>query len=168
MLKKRTANPKGFTLVELVITGVVAVIVLLGIGVVLVDSQRGWNAMYNRVYSDVVTDGHIARRMFDAVVRKASREDILLDEAGTWIEVHYYQDSDSVELDQYARFYLSGDELKIEYGNLDPGEELSTQTVCSNVSSCVFMVTGASVQMVLRLDNGSEAATVMSSAATHN
>ena len=168
MLKKRTAKLKGFSLIELIVTTVIAVIVLLGIAVVLVDSHRSWIAMYNRTYSDVVTDGHIARRMFDAVVRKASREDILLDEAGTWIEVHYYQDSNSVELDRYARFYLSGDELKVEYGNLDPGEELSTQTVCSNVSSCIFMATGTSVQMVLRLDNGSQAATVMSSAATHN
>ncbi len=173
MLKKRTANPKGVTILELMITGTVAVIVLLGIGVSLVDNQRGWQRMYNRVYSDVVTGGHVARRMFDNIVRKASAQNVLLDETGQWVEVHYYQDSTSAELDRYAYFYLSGDELKVEHGIWNPGDmnprvALRTQTVCSNVSSCVFMRKGASVQMVLKLDNGSEAITVMSSAVTHN
>jgi hypothetical protein len=168
MLKKRTTNPKGFMFVELIIATVVAAIVLLGIGAVVADSQRGWNKMYNRIYSDVVTDGLIARRTFDRIIRQSSRNNILLDDMGSWVEVRYYQDSDSTVLDRYARFYVAGSELKVEYGNLDPGEVLSTQTVCSNVSSCGFRTAGTSVQMVLRLDNGSEAATVMASAVAHN
>lgn len=168
MLKKRTANPKGLTLVELMVATVLSLIVITGIGIILADSQRGWNAMYNRTYSDVVTDGHVVRRMFDRIIRKANRENIQVDDAGTWVEVSYYQDPNSTVLDRYARFYLYGSELKVEYGNLDPGEVLSTQTVCSNVSSCIFSTTGTAVQMVLRLDNGSETATVMSSAIAHN
>lgn len=173
MLKKRIANPKGMTIVELIIAGTVATIFLLGTAVALIDSHRGWQRMYDQIYSDVVTDGNVARRMFDRFVRKASAKDILLDETGLWVEVHYYRDWASAELDRYAYFYLSGNELKVEHGiwnpgDIDPKAPLSTQTVCCDVSSCVFMRQGASVQMVLKLDNGSETAMVMSSAVTHN
>ena len=164
MLKNRTTNPKGFTLIELVIAIAVMVIVILSVAIILVDSQRSWNAMYNRIYSDVVTDGHIARRTFDRVIRKASRDKIALDDAGLWVEVRYYQDADSTVVDRYARFYEADGQLNIESGTLNPRETLNVQTVCENVSDCVFMAQGTSVQMILRLDNGSEAATVVSSA----
>jgi Tfp pilus assembly protein PilW len=168
MLKKPATNRKGFTIVELMAATVFLGIVTLGIGIVLADSHKGYNTMYDRIYSDVVTEGYVARRVFDSTVRKAGRENILVDEAGTWIEVRYYQDSESTALDRYARFYVSGEELKVEYGNLDPGDVLSTRTVCSNVYSCVFSATGSAAQMILRLDNGSETVTVVSSAVAHN
>ena len=168
MLKNRTTNPKGFTLIELVIAIAVMLIVILSVAIILVDSQRGWNAMYNRIYSDVVTDGHIARRTFDRVIRKASGRSFLLDTAGNWVEVYYYTDANSIVVDRYARFYEADGQLNIEYGKLDPRETLNVQTVCENVSDCVFMAQGTSVQMILRLDNGSEAATVVSSAVAHN
>jgi len=187
MLEKRNTNRKGFTpleikisnrgskrfltgftVIELMIAMIFLGIVTVGVGIVLADSQRGWNQMYNRIYSGVVTDGHVARRMFDTVIRKASRQNIQVDGAGTWVEVYYYADANSAVVDRYARFYLSGEELKVEHGNLDPGDVLSTRRICPNVSSCVFTTTGTAVQMVLRLDNGSERATVMSSAVAHN
>ena len=168
MLKNRTTNPKGLTLIELMIATVIMVIVILGVAIILVGSQRGWDAMYNRIYSDVVTDGHIARRTFDRVIRKASGRSFLLDTAGNWVEVYYYTDADSIVVDRYARFYEADGQLNIEYGKLYPRETLNVQTVCENVSDCVFMARGTSVQMILRLDNGSEAATVVSSAVVHN
>jgi len=168
MLKNRTTNPKGLTLIELVIATAIMVIVILGVAIILADSQRSWNAMYNRIYSDVVTDGHIARRTFDRVIRKASGRSFLLDTAGNWVEVYYYTDANSIVVDRYARFYEADGQLNIEYGKLDPRETLNVQTVCENVSDCVFMAQGTSVQMILRLDNGSEAATVVSSAVAHN
>ncbi len=168
MLKKIVTNPKGFTIVELMVTVVISSIVMLGVGIVLADSQRGWNAMYNRIYSDVVTDGYAARKNFDSVIRKASEDSVLLDETGTWVEVHYYQDSSSTELDRYARFYTYGSELKVEYGILDPRQESGTNTVCSNVSFCSFTAKGRAVQMVLRLDDGSQTATIVSSAVMNN
>jgi len=168
MLKNRTTNPKGLTLIELMIATVIMVTAVLGIGGILADSQRGWNVMYNRIYSDVVTDGHVARRTFDRVVRKASRDKIALDDAGLWVEVRYYQDANSTIVDRYARFYEADGQLNIEYGKRNPRETLNVQTVCENVSDCVFMAQETSVQMILRLDNGSEAATVVSSAVVHN
>ena len=168
MLKNRTVNPKGLTLIELMVAIMLGGIILFGVAVILADSQRGWNVMYNRTYSDIVTDGHVARRTFDRIIRKASRDNIALDGAGLWVEVHYFQDANSTVVDRYARFYEAGSQLNIEYGRLDPKETLDVQSVCENVSSCVFMTQGPSVQMVLRLDNGSETATVVSSAVAHN
>ena len=168
MPKKKLTVRRGFTLIELAVTVVISTIVIIGIGVVLADSQRSWNKMYNRVYSDVATDGYVARKMFDAVIRKASREKLLVDEDGNWLEVYYYADGSSTVIDRYARFYETGGQLNIEYGKLDPREILTTQTVCENVSDCVFKGAGRSAQMILTLDNGSQTVTVASSAVMHN
>lgn len=171
MAKKIMTKLRAFTLVELMVaTGFIGVVVV-GIGIVLVDSQRGWNAMYNRIYSPVAIDAEAARRTFDSLVRKADRKNILLDETGAWVEVRYYQDLASTYVDRYANFYSLGNELKVEYGTVDTEQntyESSTQTLSSNVYSCAFVSVDGSVQMVLRLDNGSDSATVVSSAVAHN
>jgi len=167
--KKRTANRKGFTLIELMIATGIASTVVVGIGAVLVDSQRGWNAMYERAYCDVVTDAHVARRMFDSVVRSANDNTILLDENGSWVEVYYYSDPNLVVVDRYAKFIENNNgELTIEHGDLENGEILSEEIICGNVSSCVFKTSGRSVQMVLTLDDGKKSITVVASAFMHN
>ena len=168
MRKNKLTVRRGFTLIELAITVVVSTIVIIGIGVVLADSQRDWNRMYNRIYSDVVTDSYVARKRFDAVIRKASREKLLVDDAGNWLEVNYYADSDSEVVDRYARFYEASGQVSIEYGKLDPRETLTTTIVCENVSNCVFKQAGRSAQMILTLDNGSQTVTTTSSAVMHN
>lgn len=165
---KRIANRKGFSLLELMMATTLACIVVVGIGVVLVDSQRGWNAMYTRTYSDVVTDAHVARRRFDSVVRNASSQGILLDDYGNWVEVYYYSDPNSSIVDRYTRFISSNSQLTIEYGVVEPRQTLNTETLCENVSSCVFKSAGNSVQMVLTLDDGSQNATIVASAVLHN
>jgi len=143
-------------------------IMILGVGVLLVDSQRGWIRMYNRIYSDVVTDSYVARKTFDAVVRNASRENLLLDEYGSWLEVYYYADANSTVVDRYARFYAANGQLSIEHGSLAHREILTTSIICGNVQGCVFKAAGRSAQMILTLDNGSQTANVVSSAVMHN
>jgi prepilin-type N-terminal cleavage/methylation domain-containing protein len=165
---KRIANRKGFSLLELMMATTLACIVVVGIGVVLVDSQRGWNAMYTRTYSDVVTDAHVARRRFDSVVRNASSQGVLLDDYGNWVEVYYYSDPNSSIVDRYTRFISSNSQLTVEYGVVEPRQTLNTEIICENVSSCVFKLAGNSVQMVLTLDDGSQNATIVASAVTHN
>ncbi|MHC4395171.1 MAG: prepilin-type N-terminal cleavage/methylation domain-containing protein [Planctomycetota bacterium] len=169
MAKTKFTSQSGFTLVELIIAMTIAIIPIFVVGIILSDSQRGWNNMYNRVYSDVVTDSYVARKTFDTIIRKGDREKITLADDGSWIEVHYYANSDSTVIDRYARFYQADGDLNIEHGVLDTGEILSTQTVCSNVSNCVFKGgTGRSAQMILTLDNGTQALTTVSSAIMHN
>jgi prepilin-type N-terminal cleavage/methylation domain-containing protein len=168
MSKKRMTNRKGFTLIELMIATGLASAVIVGVGTVLVDSQRGWNTLYERAYCDVVTDAHVARRTFDRVVRNASSQTISLDEAGTWVEVYTYSDPCSPVVDLYAKFQAKNGQLSIEYGDLAGGETLSIDPICGNVSSCVFKSSGRSVQMILTLDDGSKSITVVASAIMHN
>lgn len=174
MFKKRTENPKGFTSIELMIALTIGCIVMLGVGMTIADSHRGFNAMYDRMYSDVVTDGYIARKTFDSVIRRATRTRFLLDSGGNWLEVYYCQDPNSTIVDSYARFFEANGELSIEYGSLEygslnPRQTLSTNTICGNVAGCVFFKgAGRSAQMVLTLDNGSQTITVVSSAVMQN
>lgn len=171
-IKKRKANrSKGFTIIELMIATGLASIVVVGVGMLLVDSQRGWNRMFSRTYSDVSTDSHVARRRFDSVVRNASTQGILLSVDGSWVEVYYYSDPNSAIVDRYARFFTYGDgpsQLLIEHGAVEPRQTLNTETVCGNVSSCVFKSAGNSAQMILTLNDGSQSATIVASAVMHN
>jgi prepilin-type N-terminal cleavage/methylation domain-containing protein len=159
---------KGFTLVELMITTVIMLIVGLAIGVVIVDGQTGWNRMYDRINSDVVTDGYVARKKFDNVMRSASREKTLLAADGSWVEIYYYASPYSAVVDRYARFYVSDGDLNLEYGQIDPRSTLDVETVCENVAACTFKQAGTSIQMILKLDNESQTNTIISSAVTHN
>ena len=167
-IKKRPMAPRGFTLVELMITSTIMIIVGLAIGAVIVDGQTGWNTMYDRINSDVVTDGYVARKKFDVVMRSASRGQSLLAGDGSWIEVYSYASSASTVADRYSRFYVSDGDLNLECGQVDPRITLSVDTVCQNVSECTFKQAGTSTQMTLTLDNGTQTSTVVTSAVTHN
>jgi len=184
MIKKRPRARKGFTIVELMITTVIMISVGLAIGVVIVDGQTGWNTMYDRMNSDVVTDGYVARKKFDVVMRSANMGQSLVDADGAWIEVYsyaspsstvvdrysrfYVSDGSSTVVDRYSRFYVSDGDLNLEYGQVDPRVTLSVDTVCGNVSDCTFQQVGTSTQMTLTLDNRTHTNTIVSSAVTHN
>jgi len=168
MINKRLTTPRGFTVIELIIAIAIIVIVVLAIGMVLVDGQRGWSIQYDRIYSDVVTDGYVARKKFDTVMRMASRDKFSLGDAGSSVEVYYYANDDSAVVDRYACFYTANGDLNVEYGLYPNKETLSVETVCGNVSGCTFEQAGRSIQMILTLDNGTQTNTVISSAVTHN
>ena len=168
MIRRPPRALRGFTIVELMITAVIMVIVGLAIGVVIADGQTGWNAMYDRINSDVSMDGYAARRKFDAVMRSASGARFLLAGDGSWIEVYSYASSASTEVDRYWRFYVADSDLIAESGQVNPRETLSVETVCRNVSACTFGQVGKAVQMTLTLDNGMQTNTIVSSAVAHN
>ena len=174
MRQQTVKNRRGFTLTELAVVVLIAPFVMLSMGIVLVDSQRGWNQMFNRVNNNgVVNDGYVARKAFDAVVRKSS---IIRENLGDGeIELYYYNDpANSTRLDRYARFYVDDTELLLDYGQLDlngnPSEITQTITLANNVEAVNFYVNSAylHVQMVLRLNNGSESLIVMTSAMRHH
>lgn len=167
MNKKTNKSQGGFTLVELMITVAVMSIILSAIGIVIVDGQRCWQVLYGQTNSDVVTDGYVARKKFDTVIRKAIDDKMLIDGDGDWIEV-YYASGLSPTIDRYARFYTADDDLNIEYGQLDPRETLNVETVCENVSDCTFKQIGRSAQMILTLEDGTHKNTIVTSAVTHN
>jgi len=167
-MKNRHTKAKGFTLMEMVVTTAIATVVMLGIGFVVADSQNSWNTTYNKMYADVVTDGFVARRIFDAVIRRASWDNFLVGGYGEYLEVYYYSTAAATSMDRYARFCTADGALMVEYGTLSPKQTVSTYVVCENVYSCVFNRAGRSAQMVLTLDDGSQTTTIASSAIMHN
>ncbi|MBN1975136.1 MAG: hypothetical protein JW787_15950 [Sedimentisphaerales bacterium] len=167
MAEKKLTFYAGFTIVEMMISMVVMIIASLAIGAVIVDGQNGWSVMYDKINSDVVTDGYVARKKFDSVMRKASSEKIFVGDDNASVEIYYYS-GESTIVDRYLRFYQSGRNLNLEYGQLDPRSVLQTETVCGNVSDCTFHQVGMSVQMILELDNGSQKNTIITSAVAHN
>jgi len=168
MTKKRPIASRGFTIVEMIITAMILAIVGFAIGAVIVNAQSSWNDTYDKMNSDVITDGYIARKKFDTVMRKASSQRYVLDSAGYWVEVYYYASDSSTVVDRYARFYVADGTLNFEYGQLDPRATLDVETICKNVSDCAFKQVGRSIQMILTLDNKTQTNTIVSSAVAHN
>ena len=167
MRQQTVRNRRGFSLTELGVVVVLFSIVLLSMGLVLADNQRGWNQMYDRLTNGLETDGYVARKAFDSVVRKSSmsRDHFGDDE----VDVYYYNDPlNSSYLDRYAKFYKAGTELLVEHGRLDssgnPTDIIQSVTLCDNVEAVNFSKNGACIQMVLRLSKGSESLVVMTSA----
>ena len=171
MRKRNLITRDGFTLIELTVATAMTVIVILGIAIVLVNSQRAYQVTYDKVYADVMTDAFVARRLFDSIVRKSSTSGVSVGAGGESVEVHYYNNDSSTYLDRYARFYTSGLDLRVEYGTIsDTGiqETLTVDTICTNVSSCVFRNQGNSVRMMLEFDDEEKTNVVVTSAYLHN
>ena len=160
----------GFTIVELIVTITIALIFFLGVAVTLVDSQKAWGNLYDKVHTGVAPDSFVAKKSLDAVIRKSScgPSSCTVDDNGQGVEVHYFNDDDSTTLDRYARFYVSDDELLKETGILEPREALYSETICGNVSDCTFKKTGRSVQMILHLDDGAEQSVVVTCSRMNN
>lgn len=160
----------GLTLAELLVATVIVAIVILALGTTVADSVRGWHRMYGRVYADVRTDSFVARKTFDQVIRKATRQMCLVDSAGAWLEVYYYSNSSASVIDSYALFKTASGALLVERGEWKAGVKspLRTDIVCENVASCVFKADGRSAQMLLTLDDGSQNIVVATSAVMHN
>ncbi|KPK77767.1 MAG: hypothetical protein AMJ79_02175 [Phycisphaerae bacterium SM23_30] len=173
MKKIRNIKKAGLTLTELMVSVMIAFILVGSVGFFLVDSQKSWNRSYNRIYQGVTADGLVARKTFDAVCRKATIKRVDVDDNGQYIELYYHLSPASPEIDQYARFYLSGDELRVDYGPLDKDtfnalSAAKTLTLAQNVKAVNFSVGGAAVQMVLDLDDGKDQNQVTLSSLRHN
>ncbi|GAI75847.1 unnamed protein product, partial [marine sediment metagenome] len=117
---------------------------------------------------DVMTDGWIATKKFDSLMRRAKAEGFRIDPAGSWVEAQYYADDSSVVVSRYVRLFTANGNLSVEYGRLNPDTTLTIETVCSNVSECTFRQIGRSVQMILTLDSGTQNNRVVWSAFLHN
>jgi len=171
-MKQQTVKSKwGFTLIELVVVMAIAPIVIMSMGLLLVDSQRGWNKMFNRLTYGVVNDAYVANKAFEAAVRKSSINRESLGDGE--IELYYYNDPmSSTWHDRYARFYTAGTDLLVDYGQLDsnriPGGRVQTITLARNVKAANFYVVGVCVQMVLSFGNDSESLIVATTAMRHN
>ncbi len=143
MAALKNKNRRAFTLVEVLVTALAAVVLVVGISAMLFYGQRGYNTMYRRLigYWDgdnsrynisVVRNAYEARKVFDAVVRKSilERYDPLppnpeIDPSiGNQLCVYYYYDPANPDPinnfpDRYAYFHLVGTDLILEQGPVD-------------------------------------------------
>lgn len=171
---KRIKSASGVSMIELIVSMVIAMIVMLGVGGVLVHQQMAWNRMYNRVHDGLIADGYISKMSFDGVVRKSSlsARTPQVGAGGDDLNVYYYSEWSSDEPDRYGRFYSLGGVLFVDYGQLDADGSLleadHTERLADNVSSVDFSVIGPCVEMVLDMDDGNDSMTVVCSATRHN
>ncbi|MCI0498836.1 MAG: type II secretion system GspH family protein [Planctomycetales bacterium] len=168
---KTIRTSAGFTLTELTLVIAVSSILLLAIGIVMLDTQRGWMDSYAKVHGGVASDAAVAKTAFDKVVRKASRTLYYFDAVDN-ITVFYYNDwLNSTDLDRFARFFRPQDEpsmLYVQYGDRASGEVLSQVCLASTVTDLQFRPLNGAIEMKLTLEDDREAATMISTAILHN
>lgn len=176
---------KAFTLVELIVTAVAAIVVILGVVGIIANGHKGYRRLWNRENRGVVPDAYVARRTFDRIVRKSiiDRYDPSADliDGSNVLYVYYFSDPDprnsAIQYpDMYAKFYLNSVEkqLWLDRGTVAaetfmipiPENPILTSTTSSMVlandvtapASGIFSVQGNSMRMVLILDSESNAA----------
>jgi hypothetical protein len=107
---------RAFTLVEVMVTTLAALVLIIGVSAMLAHGHLGYRRLFNRVNSDVVRNAYEARRTFDRIVRKSHLRRHDPDDPGSSaptneICVYYYLDPESTPVaappDRYARFYLT-------------------------------------------------------------
>ena len=171
---KRIKNYLGFTITEMIAAIAVSSILVLAIGVVMVDTQKGWMNSYAKVHGGAAADAMMVKTAFDKVIRKASRSIYHFNGLDD-ITVYYYDNwLASTDLDRYARFYRSAEnssEMYIQHGTLESGvkKDVTAEVLlASNVADLEFKPISGGIEMKLALDDGREATTVVSTAILHN
>jgi len=171
---KNKSKRKGMTLMELAVTILLTAITILVIGVVMLDSHRGWLDAYAKVHGGAADDAAMIQAAFEKIVRKASSSKYLLNGLDD-LTVFYYQDwQSSAWLDRYARFYRAEEnpsEFYIEHGTVDEDGDtavVSTIQACTNVTDAEFKPTSGGIEMKIRLDDGRETTTALTTAILHN
>lgn len=171
---KQTKKTLGFTITELILAIAVSSVLVLTIGIVMIDTQRGWMDAYAKVHGGAVADAMMAKAAFDKVVRKASRSIYQFDGLDD-ITVYYYDNwLTSEDLDRYARFFRSEtnpEQMHIQHGTLEDSvakEVTSDVLLAENVVDLEFKPIDGGIEMKLALDDGRETTTVISTAILHN
>jgi len=186
MEKHKITMRPALTLVEVMVVVVIVGVLIIAVGVTLVDSQKTWTAMYNRANSGPSIEGVLVNREFDRVVRKAGIEqcdvdgDHLKSLGSSSVRVYYYKDPlTATDYDGYTQFSVDsnknlraheGDATKVDgvYYPADSPTLEDGRIVAQNVQNCEIRVPGASVEMVLTLDDNRVKMTVVCSAVRHN
>ncbi|OQY07291.1 MAG: hypothetical protein B6I25_02035 [Planctomycetales bacterium 4572_13] len=171
MKSKRIRRYSGFTITELILAIAVSSILILAVGAVMMDTQRGWMDSYAKVHGGAATDAAVAKTAFDKVVRKASRS-IYHFNADDDITVYYYNNwLTSTDPDRAARFYRSTEnpsEMYIRHSDIETKEVLAEVLLAANVADLEFKPISGGIEMKMALDDGREATTIVTTALLHN
>lgn len=173
----------GFTLIELMMTILISLLVISGIGVAMVDTIKSFPVMNERAQGSVVTDAYTARAGFDRFCRRASIKysKPQIGNSSTSLEVYYYNSDTSPALDRYASFSVIGSNLYVTYGacsisgpatapvvNYFTTPTPGTEILATTVDSVLFTTNSADITMALRLKKGNQSMTITSTALRHN
>ncbi|MFH1616876.1 MAG: hypothetical protein ABIG61_17555 [Planctomycetota bacterium] len=166
---------RGLTLVELMVTAMLAVIVIFGIAVGMADGFRGFRQMYSRVNEGIAKDAYVSRAEFDAAGRKGSKTTVIMAGDGRWVRLDYFSNPLAcLALDSYALFQINNGQLLVSYGTLNEGvpqSPTSSRVLADNVaegSGFAFASNGTAVKMTLVLDDGRMQMTVNCCPTMHN
>lgn len=176
MTIRRHKAAKGLTMIELMITVLAAIVLIVAVVAILAEGHVGYRKLFRRVNSEVVRNSYEARVTFDRLVRKSTIRRCDLRTGGNEAYVYYFSDPQNMLIedpDRYARFYLNGNQLWLEQGNVTGGFENPPPALpglaavggpvllASNVTAPeagIFSVSGAGVHMAFLLDDETAAA----------
>ena len=173
-MNKNFINRRGVSLLELMVTILLASIVMVGASVIIVDAHRGWNSMYQRINGDILNDSYFASTRFEAMCRKADGGTVRMETAPPLLEVYYYSVPNvstvyDLSPDMFVQFYLNGTELIQDSGDIATSTVTSSEVIARDVTELMFSVSGGKgVQMLLTLNNGEESITVTCGSIRHN
>ena len=174
MIANQKTKKSGFTLIELMVTILLASVVFLGVAVVMADGIRGYRQMLTRVHGNLANDAYVARIKFDKICRKARANSATLDTSVPSLQVLYYSTPNTTggaddPPDMYALFYLNGTSLMLDTGTVTAGTAATTETVANSVTELQFSTTHSkSVQMVVTLNDNVNSITVTCGSIMHN
>jgi len=171
MIRKRFhGSLPGFTLAETAVALASTTVLILGISMFLADNHKAFSKTYTGAFSSVAQDAITARALFQKTIRQACSSAGMAAVAanGSWIEVRYHSSPAVFAPDRCARFERSGKNLLLSRSVVGTGKTLTAETVCKNVASVAFDLTGDSAQMFLVLDDGTSSQTVNTCANMRN
>ena len=166
-IQSNRAN-RGLTLIELMVTLLAAMVLIVGVSAMLYHGHVGYSRLFRRVNSEVVRNAYEARRTFDRIVRRSSIRRCDLADGNNTAYVYYFTNPQDVTIkdpDRYAKFYVSGTQLRLEQGNVQAGTfglPLPGRTATGEMPHAqkvtapgvgIFSRQGNAVRMVLILDN---------------
>ncbi len=173
-MNKIFINRRGVSLLELMVTILIASIVMIGAAVIIIDAHRGWNSMYQRIHGDILNDSYFASTRFDTMCRKADGGTVRMETAPPLLEVYYYSVPNvgtvyDLSPDMFVQFYLNGTELIQDSGDIATSTVTSSEVIARDVTELKFSAGGGKgVQMLLTLNNGKDSITVTCGSIRHN
>jgi hypothetical protein len=173
MKKIKPIKRTGLTLIELMVVSGLATVCMLAVGTVVVNNQKTWNITYSRAHESIMINSHLAKKAFEATIRKASCEKYLLDLPDSdgkshWVEVYYFDSDASAATDRYAKLFVEGGTFYIEDGVISPRSSLSVTPICNNVTAFSFSGSGRCIRLEMTLSDNDTDVSFISSAIPQN
>lgn len=167
-MMKRNFRNTGLTLMELMVTMLISSILLVAVGIIMLDTQRGWQYTYTKVHGGAVVDAATAKTAFEKMFRKASRKKYIRTAADD-ITVFYYSNwLKEGDPDKYARFYRQNGTLFLKEGNIANADSDQTFILANRVTNAIFRPWPGAIQMLLTVQYPTESITATSTAELHN